>query len=51
MLKIMENRASGVGQYILVQRTSGVAPRASSAPPSNNPNMVIKIDCITSYHI
>lgn len=37
----MENRSSGVGQYILVQRTSGVAPRASSAPPSNNPNMVI----------
>lgn len=39
--QMMETRPSGMGQYILVQRTSGVAPRASSAPPSNNPNMVI----------
>lgn len=30
-----ENRSNNVGQYILVQRTPSIAPRASSAPPTN----------------
>ncbi|XP_045767186.1 polycomb protein Asx [Maniola jurtina] len=33
--EINENRSNNMGQYILVQRTPNVAPRASSAPPSN----------------
>ncbi|KAJ0181681.1 hypothetical protein K1T71_002403 [Dendrolimus kikuchii] len=33
--EINENRSNNVGQYILVQRTPNVAPRASSAPPAN----------------
>ncbi|XP_045514621.1 polycomb protein Asx [Pieris brassicae] len=33
--EINENRPNNMGQYILVQRTPNVAPRASSAPPTN----------------
>ncbi|XP_021182805.3 putative Polycomb group protein ASXL3 [Helicoverpa armigera] len=37
-----ENRSNNVGQYILVQRTPNVAPRASSAPPANqNTNVAV----------
>ena len=39
--QMTENRPNNMGQYILVQRTPNVAPRASSAPPSNpNTNVV-----------
>lgn len=38
-----ENRSNNVGQYILVQRTPNVAPRASSAPPSNQNTNVVSI--------
>ncbi|XP_049868628.1 polycomb protein Asx [Pectinophora gossypiella] len=37
-----ENRPNNVGQYILVQRTPNVAPRASSAPPAN-PNTNVSV--------
>ncbi|XP_013181322.1 PREDICTED: polycomb protein Asx isoform X1 [Papilio xuthus] len=33
--EVNENRSNNMGQYILVQRTPNVIPRASSAPPSN----------------
>lgn len=38
-----ENRSNNVGQYILVQRTPNVAPRASSAPPANQNTNVVGI--------
>lgn len=41
-----ENRSNNVGQYILVQRTPNVAPRASSAPPANQNTNVVSI-CYT----
>ncbi|CAG9567394.1 unnamed protein product [Danaus chrysippus] len=40
--EINENRSNNMGQYILVQRTPNVAPRASSAPPSN-PNSNVNV--------
>ncbi|XP_053601413.1 polycomb protein Asx [Plodia interpunctella] len=40
-----ENRPNNVGQYILVQRTPNVAPRASSAPPSNQNSNVSVARC------
>lgn len=44
--QINENRSNNMGQYILVQRTPNVAPRASSAPPSNqNTNVVSGMLC------
>ncbi|XP_059059359.1 putative Polycomb group protein ASXL3 [Achroia grisella] len=43
--EINENRSNNVGQYILVQRTPNVAPRASSAPPSNQNSNVSVARC------
>ncbi|XP_063838919.1 putative Polycomb group protein ASXL3 [Ostrinia nubilalis] len=43
--EINENRPNNVGQYILVQRTPNVAPRASSAPPSNQNSNVSVARC------
>ncbi|XP_047544528.1 polycomb protein Asx [Vanessa atalanta] len=40
-----ENRSNNMGQYILVQRTPNVAPRASSAPPSNQNSNVNVTRC------
>lgn len=40
-----ENRSNNVGQYILVQRTPNVAPRASSAPPANQNTNVSVARC------
>ncbi|CAK1549715.1 unnamed protein product [Leptosia nina] len=40
--EINENRSNNMGQYILVQRTPNVAPRASSAPPTN-PNSNVNV--------
>ncbi|KAJ2944597.1 hypothetical protein O0L34_g3950 [Tuta absoluta] len=40
-----ENRPNNVGQYILVQRTPNVAPRASSAPPANQNTNVSVARC------
>ncbi|CAG9099973.1 unnamed protein product [Plutella xylostella] len=42
---VNENRPNNVGQYILVQRTPSVAPRASSAPPSNQNTNVSVARC------
>ncbi|XP_004929361.2 polycomb protein Asx [Bombyx mori] len=40
--EVNENRPNNMGQYILVQRTPNVVPRASSAPPANqNTNVSI----------
>ncbi|KAJ8726194.1 hypothetical protein PYW07_000892 [Mythimna separata] len=43
--EINENRSNNVGQYILVQRTPNVAPRASSAPPANQNTNVSVARC------
>ncbi|XP_023954759.2 polycomb protein Asx [Bicyclus anynana] len=43
--EINENRSNNMGQYILVQRTPNVAPRASSAPPSNQNSNVNVTRC------
>ncbi|XP_075992049.1 transcriptional regulator additional sex combs [Anticarsia gemmatalis] len=43
--EINENRSNNVGQYILVQRTPNVAPRASSAPPTNQNTNVSVARC------
>ncbi|XP_063358875.1 polycomb protein Asx [Cydia amplana] len=40
-----DNRANNMGQYILVQRTPNVAPRASSAPPANQNTNVSVTRC------
>ncbi|XP_041976297.1 putative Polycomb group protein ASXL3 [Aricia agestis] len=43
--EINENRSNNMGQYILVQRTPNVAPRASSAPPANQNTNVNATRC------
>ncbi|KAG7311698.1 hypothetical protein JYU34_002752 [Plutella xylostella] len=43
--EVNENRPNNVGQYILVQRTPAAAPRASSAPPSNQNTNVSVARC------
>ncbi|XP_068621132.1 polycomb group protein Asx [Battus philenor] len=40
--EVNENRSNNMGQYILVQRTPNVIPRASSAPPPN-PNTNVNV--------
>ncbi|CAH2066315.1 unnamed protein product, partial [Iphiclides podalirius] len=40
--EVNENRSNNMGQYILVQRTPNVMPRASSAPPAN-PNTNVNV--------
>lgn len=49
-LQINESRPNNMGQYILVQRTPNVAPRASSAPPSNPNTNVVCIIFVNNFH-